>query len=327
MESIILSAAQNFNLKCTRSKVYKDKFGHICVTSQGPVRIQRASSRAVRMQGYSAHDDERVSAILFQHAIKEHLHKNGFVVDRFLISSQGMPYFKSDGNDGDVYTASFVQTGTNINFAEGNALLDVAGHIAKMHHALSEANITASFSRRAKTGDDAVKLLENLTTLKKKLLKAGKFSDFDILFLRGYEKFAPHIATFNDSGLYTKLICHNLLKEENIYRQDDDDKIAITNFSEAAQLHCLYDLAYIVKRYIKAKPQKVMSIAAILEAYAVNCQEPPDDALFRRILLYPDKFIKVTTDYYSKKRSFAPNTYISRMQECLRVGDVLSENL
>ena len=333
MESIILSAAQNFNLKCTRSKIYKDKFGYVCVTAQGPVRIQRASDRASRARGRNANSDETIAAIMFQHAIKEHLHESGFAVDRFLFSSQNAPYFKTDGSDGDVYTACFVQTGANIDFTKGNALLDTAGHIAKMHHTLSEANIapvsamSAMSAKEAKSGDNGAKLLESLTILKKKLLKAGKFSDFDILFLRGYEKLAPHIAAIDDSGSCAKHICHNLLKEENIYRQENDGTIAITNFSEAARLHHLYDLAYIIKRYIKAKPQEIMPIDKILEAYGSGWQKPLDDALFRRILLYPDKFIKVTTDYYSKKRSFAPNTYISRMQECLRAGEILSENL
>jgi len=322
VESFILSAAQGFNLKCTKSKVYKDKFGHVCVTARGPVRIQRAGAR--RGQGYAARGCP--AAILFQHEIKEHLHKSGFVVDRFLISSQGVPYFRTEA-DGDIYTACAVQTGPNIDFTDGNAFLNVVAHVAKMHHALADADIAHQPTKRAKAGDesDAAKLLETLATLRKKLLKAGKFSDFDMLFLRGYEMFAPHITAFGDNAFDTKYICHNLLKEENIYRQGG--QIALTNFGEAAQMHHLHDLAYIIKRYIKAKPQETMPIGKIVEEYAANCPLPLDDALFRRILLYPDKFIKVTMDYYSKKRSFAPNTYITRMQECLRAGTVLAEGL
>ena len=320
MESSIWSVAQGFNLKCTKSKIFKDKFGHVCVTAQGSVRIQRGNSK--RASGHNTRNDG-IAAILFQHEIKEHLFKNGFAVDCFLISSQGVPYFRAD--DGDVYTACFAQAGSNIDFTDAPAFLGVARHVANMHHILYKANITDVPANKTKIGIDANKLLENLTALKKKLLKAGRFSDFDMLFLRGYEMFAPHIVASGDAESGTRHICHNLLKEENIYKQGDG-QIAITNFSEAAQIHCLHDLAYIIKRYIKAKPQEIMPIGRILEAYADNCPIPLDEALFRRILLYPDKFIKVTNDYYSKKRSFAPNTYISRMQECLRAWTVLEEN-
>ena len=326
MESTVLSVAQGFNLKYTKSKVYKDKFGHVCITPQGAVRIQRGSGRRLHSHGHGAKSgsDMDVFAILFQHEVKERLHESGFAVDRFLISSHDMPYFKADG---DVYTACFVQSGVNINFTDGPAFLDVVAHIAKMHHALSRANIDAVSARASKNNSEAARksTLANIESLKKKLLKSGRFSDFDMLFLRGYEKFAPHIVAFGDESGHEH-ICHNLLKEENIYMQGDS-QFAITNFAETAQAHCLHDLAYIIKRYIKAKPMEIMPIGRILDIYAANCLMPLDDALFRRILLYPDKFIKVTNDYYSKKRSFAPNTYITRMQECLRAGTVLAESL
>lgn len=323
MESTILSVAQGFNLKCTKSKVFKDKFGHVIATTQGSVRIQRVGSRRGQSQGYAARDNN-IAAILFQHEVKEHLHNRGFAVDRFLISSDGMPFFKTDGVDGDAYTACYTQTGPNIDFTRGNGVLDVAVHIAKMHAALDDANIVATPTKKIGVGGDVAKLQETLASLKKKLLKTGRFSDFDMLFLRGYEMLAPHITT-PDGRHDEKHICHNLLKEENIYKQSN--RIAVTNFSETAQAHNLHDLAYIIKRYIKAKPQETIPISKILQAYAANCPKPLDEALLRRILLYPDKFIKVTIDYYSKKRSFAPNTYISRMQECLRVGTVLAESL
>lgn len=323
MESSILSAAQGFNLKCSKSKIYKDKFGHVCITARGPVRIQRTGTGHVH--GQNTHDNG-IEAILFQHEIKEHLHKNGFIVDRFLISSRDAPYFRAEV--GDVYTACLVQTGPNIDFTDALGFLDAVKHVAKMHQTLLEASFIAAPAKKAKTkiDCDAAKLLGNLTSLKKKLLKTGKFSDFDMLFLRGYEMFAPHIVNAGDACNDEKHICHNLLKEENIYRQANG-QIAITNFSEASKIHYLHDVAYIIKRYIKAKPHEIMPIGKILEEYASHCQISLDDRLFSRILLYPDKFIKVTIDYYSKKRSFAPNTYISRMQECLRVGAVLSERL
>jgi len=326
VDSFIQSIARGFDLKCVKSKVYKDKFGHICATTSGLVRIQRGSGR--RGQVGMSHDNE-VNAIIFQHEIKEHLHESGFTVDRLLISSQNVPYYSSDEG---VYTASLVLNEQNADYADNTAFLGIIAHIAKMHNALRDTNIATRHVTSAGNSNNIAKLQDDMKTLRKKLLKTAKFSDFDMLFLRGYDTFAPHIIDFNDENP-SGHICHNLLKEENIYKQNSNGNshIAITNFSEASNRHQLHDLAYILKRYIKAKPQgstpDIMPISRIVDEYAQNCSIPLDDALLRRILLYPDKLVKVVLDYYSKKRSFAPNTYITRMQECLRVGAILSEGL
>jgi len=308
-----------FNLKCTKAKVFRDKFGYVCATTEGPVRIQRPDRRGRAPKDNNAvhTSNATVLGILFQHEIKECLHQNGFTVDRFLISAQNTPYFRIDD---DIYTACFAQGGPNVNFTVGDVFLDVIAQVAKMHHVLFRSSIEASLPKKVKTGDEVTKSLANLTSLRKKLLKAGKFSEFDMLFLRSYEKLAAHIVSIEDED--TKHICHNLLKEENIYIYDE--KIILTNFHEAASKLHLYDLAYIIKRYVKAMPQDIMPLRKILETYIENCPDIDfDEMLFRRILLYPDKFIKVTGDYYSKKRSFAPNTYLSRMEECLRMSETL----
>ena len=320
MESSIMSVANGFNLKCTKAKVFRDKFGYVCATTKGSVRIQRprAAYRIPQSNAYNALN-AAISGILFQHEVKECLHDNGFAIDRFLISSQDVPYFRVDD---DIYVACFAHSGSNITFTDSDAFLGVIAHVARMHHVLYKSNIGAAHPKKVKAGDDAAKSLAGLTLLRKKLLKAGKFSEFDMLFLRSYEKLAAHVVTIEDSN--TRYICHNLLKEENIYIHDGE--IILTNFNEAAPMHYLYDLAYVVKRYIKAMPKDIIPLNKILTTYIANCPNIEfDDALFRRILLYPDKFIKISNDYYSKKRSFAPNTYISRIGECLRTGETLAK--
>ena len=326
MESAILTAAQGFNLRLTKTKIYRDKFGFICTTNPGPVRIQRWSQKA-HVHADDGAGGSAIASIMFQHEIKECLHKRGLGVDRFVVSHFGTPYVKLGD---DVYTACYALSHPTVDFTDTAAFLDVTAHVAKMHQCIAEANIHTAPLIRAKIGDDITKSLNHLTKLRKKLLKAGRFSDFDMLFLRGYEKFVPHIDAFCqicENTLTNKgHICHNLLKEENIYLQDG--KIVVTNFVEAAPMHHFYDLAYITKRHIRAQMPlgDIAPFGRIFQTYVANnpgCT--PDEELFRRILAYPDKFIKVTTDYYSKKRSFAPNTYLSRMGECLRMGDIINE--
>ena len=317
MENFISSAAQGFNFRYT--KIYRDKFGHICATDQGLFRIQRAEGRG--QPAPSA--DSVVEKILFHHKIKEYLNENGLMSDGFVISAQGTPYFISGD---EIFIATPAFAGPNANFADADNFLVVVAHVANMHQLLSQGNIIGGQSR-AMFGNDVGRHMESLGSLKKKLLKSGKFSEFDMQFLRGYEKLAPHIATYvgtDDPLENDRYICHNLLKEENIYYEDD--RIILTNFSEAGRGHYLFDLAYLIKRHIKANPTEILSLDKVLEVYCASHTSCDfDKSVFHHMLLYPDKFIKVATDYYSKKRSFAPKTYISRMEECLRTNDALLE--
>jgi len=327
VEGFILSAVSGFNL--TSSKIYRDKFGHVCDTDKGPVRIQRPYDRAGQSVGSP---DVVINNIMFQHEIKEYLHTNGILVDRFLMSAQDAPYYR---NGDDIYAASYAVNIPNADFAGGTIFLDIIAHVAKMHHVLSMGKFSAEPpKRKVKFGEDGAKQMDGLQAHRKRMLKTGKFSEFDMLFLKGYDAFAPYMQTFanmpksfTEEGLTDRMyICHNLLKEENIYCENDN--IIITNWGEAGYSHCLFDLVYILKRYIKSTPETLLPIDKILETYCKHNPSSELDAeenkqIFRHILLYPDKFIKVAADYYSKKRSFAPKTYISRMEECFNMGDAL----
>ena len=337
MESSIASAAQGFNLKCTR--IYRDKFGYICATDKGLVRIQRPDrGQMVHAQNNqassgssssSSFDNSLLAHILFQHEVKEYLHDKGLRVDRFIISVQAQPYLKMGD---DCFVASYAQTPgfNNADFTDDKVFLAIVACVAQMHSHLSAAEFKAKPKTKRRIAADAAKQAENLETLKRKLLRGGKFSEFDMHFLKGCERFIRHIEAYADIPAgklnFPKYVCHNLLKEENIYH--DGNEAWITNFSEAGYANYLFDLAYIIKRRIKARPPQALPLGSILDAYLAHHHHGGDGfdkEIFRRILLYPDKFVKVSMDYYSKKRSFAPKTYLTRIEECFRTDDAMME--
>jgi len=271
--------------------------------------------------------------IMFQHRVKEQLHENGILVDRFVLSTQGTPYFVVGG---ECFIAVYAQTCPNADFADPSAFLEVVAAVAKMHASVLLESTAPNHKTAAATAD-ANKQLDSLAVLKRKLLKVGKFSEFDMLFLKGCDRLTGHIAGLTaadnegESDVQstidsTRYFCHNLLKEENVFYDSKTHAITITNFSECGGGHFLFDLAYLIKRCLKAKPARVAPLDAVLSTYSAH--HPAaffSKPHFRRILLYPDKFVKVSADYYSKKRSFAPKTYISRIEECLTANDELEK--
>jgi spore coat protein I len=293
------------------------RFGHLCNTSRGLVLIQRLpKSQAGAMQEEN---------ILFQHEVKEYLFDSGFgETDRFFLAG-GRPYHKV-GEDIFIAAAAFDVRGAD--FTNREDFLAIVAELAKMHRILEDVKFSAKPQRRMQAAAPD-KACEVLAGYRKKLMKAGKFSEFDMLFLKAFEKFEPKMAAWagfpKDILGNNKYICHNLLKEENIYM---GDRPIFTNFGMAGHGHYLHDLVYIVKRYLKIQPQGDLPLGDILKAYETHHpMQDFDIDFFAAMLSYPDKFVKLTNDYYSKKRSFAPKTYLARMEECLTRGQALEDYL
>jgi hypothetical protein len=323
VESFVQNIAAGFGLKC--KSITREKFGHICATTcHGPVMIQKVQAHIRCPEN-----------LLFQHEVKEYLYANDFgPIDRFFLSvggsgessAEGLPYHKVGE---DFFTATMAFNAPKADFTQEEDFLAIISRLALMHKILGGALGAAETSGTAeasgvtgskissmpkKRNEQIVpsKALEILSGYKKRIIKSGKFSEFDMLFLNGYEKFAPYIS--NCKLGHNNYICHNLLKEENIYIAKHP---IFTNFSAAEPAHYLYDLAYIIKRYLKTDPHGKVPLGAVLETY--NSQHSLTDFdldFFKAMLLYPDKFINLARSYYSKKRSFAPKTYLTRIDEC-----------
>lgn len=313
MESHIKYIASLFGVEA--KNITREKFGFLCKTDQGVVVVQKNPAT-----------EENMESVLFQHEVKEHLHQSGFVnACRFLLTKENLPYHRTGGDFFAVLTAS---TAPPADFTNKNQLLAVVESLGRMHKILAGVK----FNHKPKRQQDLMlpeKDLSSLTSYKKKLMKAGKFSEFDMLFLKAYEKSAPHISAWasipKDVLGNNNYICHNLLKEENIHMEEVP---FFTNFFGCCYGHYLSDLVYIIKRYLKAEPQGDLPLADIFDAYKKGHPEADmEQDFFAAKLLYPNKLIKVAKDYYSKNHRFVPKAYLSRMEESLERVVALEEYL
>ena len=294
----------------------REKFGFLCETEgQGFVLVQKTMAT-----------HENLESVLFQHEVKEHLHRTGFTqTDRFFVTEQGLPYHQASG---DLFTVARGFGSPNVDYAQKDQLLAVVAELGKIHK-ISEGVKFGGEPRRRRVLTPPEKALSFMSSQRKKLLKAGKFSEFDMIFLRTYEKVEPYIQAWGsipkDVLGNNNYICHNLMKEENVFLEDTP---IFTNFAAASYGHYLTDLAYLVKRYLKADPQGDLPMTDIFEAYKTGHPEAIlDQDFFEAKLMYPDKFIKVVKEYYIKNRSFAPKAYLTRIEECLERGIALENYL
>ena len=311
MENFMKNVACNFNLSLLGAS--REKFGVLGVLDKGFVMFQKYQDTA-----------ENIGQILFVNDVKRHLIDNNFgFVANFLVTNSGEPYCK---HGGDVFTAVLLKDVEKSVFTINDIFLDIVKHLARMHKTLHNIQLEAKPKKRH-AAPPPEKAAHALATFKKKLMKAGKFSEFDMMFLKVHEIFATHIESWAtlpkeafEGGEY---ICHNLLKEENIYIGDAP---IFVNFSCAGYGHYFDDLAYIIRRYLKQAPATPLRLDEVLAAYLqYNPDKNFDIASFKAKLLYPDKFIKLSKDYYSKNRNFAPKTYLTRIEECYVRGKAMIE--
>lgn len=329
MDSSIISVANAFNF--VYNKIYREKYGMLCETSSGYKKVFKYKLKNNDTNGITTDD------IYFWHLINEILHKEGFAhINRFLLTKNKLPYFQKGS---DVYMVMDIKLADEKNFECKQHFLSIIKNLAKMHYILAkttELEIPKNHIFEAQLGYNMDKTAINLATYKKKILKTAKFSEFDMLYLKTYKYFAPFIENWvkiynnsgyalNDIALQNSYICHNQLKEENIIVEDD--YLLFTNFSKASVGHFVYDLAYIIKRYLRLftnNTNDALRLSQIIEVYEQN--NPLfiyDQGFFEALLLLPNKFIKICNQYYSKNRSFVPITYLGRMQDILDTKDII----
>jgi len=311
VDSFVQNIATAFGIKIKSAS--RQRFGHLCTTAGKPklILIQKAQN---------APQDVQIESVLFQHEVKEHLFNAGFeTCDRFFTSKQtGLPFHKIGE---DIFTVTQAYNAPHANFSDKSSFLMIAKELAHMHKHLTGAAFVHKPLNRSSLASGS-KELAALEGHRKKIVKSGKYSDFDMLFLSAFEKFAPFIVISDAAFGHNKHVCHNLLKEENIFMCE---KPIFTNFSMAGYNHSASDLIYLLKRYLKAGTKGDLTLSDILDVYSQsNPKEQFDSKHFIKLLQYPDKFVKISKEYYSKKRSFAPKAYITRMEECIVRGEALA---
>ena len=163
-----------------------------------------------------------------------------------------------------------------------------------------------------------------LTKTSKQIGKNVRLSDFDVMFIKNLpkyinlaEKAAEQLDKTNYANRYNTAIqqgsvCHGNLKEENFTMHNGI--CHITNFENATVDLQLTDLAFFLRRYAM-RSQREIPLGKLLDVYD-NVLPLPDSAseIIYALLIYPWQFVKLTRQYYSKKRGFIPGGIMDRTQ-------------
>ncbi len=312
--------AKNFKLRL--KSFYKKKSYYILNTNCGIFKLYKSYNTKEELE--------------FFHEIKEHIReKSVFYLDNFLISSMNKPYFTtSDG----IYVLCEYKDFPQADFSDNEQFRRIIKNMAILHKSM--CNIDFKSPKKYYTADyisDLERKSKSFDLIKKKINRQSSLSDFDIYYIKNYSfyknKIHNTIKSLNEIDI-NKLIrgsaenndvCHFFLKEENICLDNVD--IYFKNFSEAKIAPHVFDLIFIIDRYIKKMPKNRLSINEILNLYQKNNDDfrPQDLKLIFPLMDFPSRYLKLCDKYYSKKRSWAPVSMIKKMEYIKNESEIYSD--
>ncbi len=318
MENLSELVLMQFQIKARR--INKEKSHYVLNTDKGRKIVKKTF--------------DPISHILFQHEIKEHLYNRDFVnIDRFNLSAEGKPFVQLGET---VYVMTDLLEYDEIDFSLNEDMLKATQTLAKFHTASENIEFEGNiFYETENTVKSFKKGLTELVIIKKGISSQKKLSDFDVLFLKNYEYYLQQasdsinlLEKTNSSKLEQlaknkNLVCHNSLKEENILKADS---IYITNFSQASICHSIFDFCKLIQRYIKNMPLEYLPFSQILEQY--NKYKPissEEMEILIPILKYPQKYIKICSRHYSKKRNWTPSAIANQMETVIKNRTALEQ--
>ncbi|MCL2285004.1 MAG: phosphotransferase [Firmicutes bacterium] len=158
--------------------------------------------------------------------------------------------------------------------------------------------------------------------------KNSRLSDFDVMFIKSSPQYisasarsAELLAQTNYHRLYNTAIaenhiCHNALKEENMPVWDGN--CYMINWNEAAIDAQITDLANFLRRYARRSKREI-PLTKLMDIYDGIFPLPVSaKAIVYAQLVHPWQYIKITQQYYSKKRGWTPAAIMTRMAELLK---------
>ncbi len=317
MEDMSSFVLKGFGVKCR--KIVKEKTYYICNTDKGIKVVKKSLDNSSR--------------ITFQHEIKESLYNKGFLyTDRFNLSVQNKPYVTFNDS---IYTMTDLYDFKEISFEDNKQVENAVATVAKMHRSSEDIKYSCEpFYNDEDTVSVFKKSMLDFKATKKTIKGQKRLSDFDVIFLKNYEFYIDQISNsiallektkldyYNKRSVERNIICHNLLKEENILL--DGESVYIITFSQACIDYYLFDLVKLIGRYIKnmvSTPQSLkgaLPISEILNIYGkINPLTNEEIHILYALLSYPGKYLKLCEQCYSKKRSFIPGAIVNRLEEII----------
>lgn len=248
-----------------------------------------------------------VNELLYVYSALEWLHRNDIRVTR-LISTRNGGRFVEYNN------MLFILTpwidGEKCDFDNTNHVLSAATNLAKMHKKTKNFMPITSCSKRESINNYYYSTLKHFEQLISLSIYARNNKDrFSKEFLNLYEKnlnlaeiSLKYASIINENNLSISL-CHGDYVNKNLIF-DNDNNLYIIDFDKCKKDYCSHDISYFLRRYLKRENTNwnLNYAVSFLKYYnSVNLLSSDDIKYIISYLAFPQKFFKISKDYYRLK--------------------------
>ncbi len=263
--------------------------------------------------------------IEFENKVLLFLKENGFEnIDLYCLNRENQ--IVSESSQGDSYVVKDWFRGDECNLKEPSQVKIASANLAKLHKCLKEVTFATEreFPGVHMLPEVFLKHNRELKRVKTYIIDKRQKNEFEIRFLSAYDGFfdqAKEAESMLGGMDFTALknqvkekgaIVHGSYTYHNIILTQG--KVYTTNFDKTDLGLQVYDLYYFMRKVLEKNNWNISLAQMMLSEYMENNQlEKKELELLYILMLYPEKFWKITNFYFNGKKSWVSGRTIQKL--------------
>lgn len=262
--------------------------------------------------------------VLFEDRIKRHIQSGGYKnIDSYVYNVDGEIITQNEDEEKFVVKDWF--NGNECNLKNQKEIILASNNLAKIHLCMRNMQLTEKeMSIDSDLEDVFEKHNRELKRVKTYIKDKRKKNEFEISYLNAYPTFYEQgeeaKSLLKQSGyknIFRKAvadgcICHGNYTYHNVLLLDED--IATTNFEKAYIGIQIMDLYQFIRKVMEKNDWNLTYGSLIIEEYDKYKTITKDELkLLYMLLLYPEKFWKVTNFYYNSRKTWLPQRNVAKL--------------
>lgn len=283
------------------------------------------------------------SRMEFEDLIKQQVMENGYEnIDLFVRNNQGS--IITTNSVGEKFFIKDWFDGEECSLKKEDKTLLAVRNLARLHLCMQHIKLTDEQKLAFAQSDLSITLEKRTRELKRVktyIRERKQKSEFELYYLTVCEKFykdaieamellkeIPYAAMLKAS-IEEGMLCHGSYTYHNIFllsessqgivckaaELESDNLVATTNFEKAECGLQLFDLYYFIRKAMEKNDwNKELGIHIVDEYKKSQGLKTDELKLLYVLLLYPEKFWKITNYYYNSKKSWIPQKNVQKLQ-------------
>ena len=265
----------------------------------------------------------------FEHKIKEGLKKNGFgCIDNFVINKEGE--IISSDSKGQQYIVKDWFVGEECNLKETEQVKGAAKCLGELHKHMQGITLDEprEYSPVYQLNNIFEKHNRELKRVRSYIRDKKQRNSFEIRFLTAFEDFygqalaatellqEPFYMDLTREAVELQKLCHGSYNYHNVLFTKDGT--VVTNFDKVEIGIQAHDLYSFLRKVMEKNNWKLSYAYAVFEGYQEACPIRKEEyQLLYTLLLYPEKFWKVTNYYFNSKKSWISEKNTEKLRRIL----------